>query len=296
MSALASLSSAADGPVQVAALYRFTTFDDPPALRAVILGWCADLGIRGTLLLAREGINGTVSGGEESIADLVARLRGLPGCAELEVKYSRAERHPFGKMKVKLKREIVTMNAGELDPARNAGLYVEPQDWNALIQDPDTILIDTRNDYEVAVGTFAGAKDPNIRTFSDFPAWFAREKAGWEAEGRAAPKVAMFCTGGIRCEKSTAFARGLGLEQVYHLKGGILKYLEEIPQDQSLWQGNCFVFDERVSVRHGLEPSGDRMCETCGWPYGPGEIHQCAAEGQKKAAPKGGGKFLGEDA
>lgn len=275
-SAPASCASGPASGVQVAALYRFTHFDDLPVLKARILGWCTDLGIFGTLLLAREGINGTVSGDESAIARLIQHLRGLDGCADLEAKYSWAEAHPFGRMKVKLKREIVTMNAGEVDPMRNAGVYVAPQDWNALISDPDTILIDTRNDYEVAVGTFAGAIDPAIRTFSEFPGWFAQEQARWQAEGRAAPKVAMFCTGGIRCEKSTAYARTLGLDQVYHLKGGILKYLEEIPQDQSLWQGNCFVFDERVSVGHGLVPGDDRMCAACGWPLRADEDHHCA--------------------
>ncbi len=269
-------------PIRIAALYRFARFDDPAALQQEIKLWCASLDIRGTLLLAREGINGTVSGADAAIAALVARLRGLPGCADLEVKYAWAEEHPFRKMKVKLKREIVTMNAGEVDPARNAGRYVEPQDWNALITDPDTILIDTRNDYEVAVGTFAGAINPDIQNFSEFPAWLAREQARWEEEGRAAPKVAMFCTGGIRCEKSTALARTMGLGEVYHLKGGILRYLEELPENQSLWQGNCFVFDERVSVGHGLEPSGDRMCALCGWPYGADEPHACAGKAKKK--------------
>ena len=263
-------------PIRIAALYRFARFDDPPALKTLIMGWCSELGVRGTLLLAREGINGTVSGENRHIDTLVERLRTLPGCAELEVKYAAAQEHPFGKMKVKVKREIVTMNAGDVDPSLNAGLYVEPQDWNALIADPDTIVIDTRNDYEVSVGTFAGAIDPKIRNFSEFPGWLEREKVRWTDEGRAAPRIAMFCTGGIRCEKSTALAREMGLEQVYHLKGGILKYLEEVPENQSLWRGNCFVFDERVSVRHGLGPSGDKMCASCGWPYSPDAAHECA--------------------
>lgn len=273
-------------PTRIAALYRFAHFDDPPAIRAVIAGWCAELGMRGTLLLAHEGINGTISGTEAAVEALVARLRTLPGCAGLEVKYAWAQAHPFGKMKVKVKREIVTMNAGELDPALKAGLYVEPQDWNALIADPETILIDTRNDYEVSVGTFAGAIDPKIRTFSEFPGWFAREKKRWAEEGRAAPKVAMFCTGGIRCEKSTALAREMGVEEVYHLKGGILKYLEEIPENQSLWHGNCFVFDERVSVKHGLAPSGDTMCDECGWPFGAEDDHDCVGDEGKKKPPR----------
>ena len=262
-------------PICVAALYRFARFDDPAALKEQIAGWCTELDIRGTFLLATEGINGTVSGGDEAIATLMGRLRALPGCAGLEIKYSRAPAHPFRRMKVKVKREIVTMNAGTLDPAQNAGRYIEPQDWNALITDPETILIDTRNDYEVTIGSFAGAIDPTIRNFSEFPRWFAREKERWEEEGKAAPKVAMFCTGGIRCEKSTAFARSLGVSDVYHLKGGILKYLEVIPEKDSLWRGTCFVFDERVSVGHGLAPAGDSMCPVCGWPYGAQEVHHC---------------------
>ncbi len=259
----------------VAALYRFASFDDPASLRQPLLGLCDAREICGTLLLAPEGINGTIAGDADGIAAVIAHIRALPGCAALDVKYSAAQAKPFGRMKVKVKREIVTMNAGTLDPAQNAGRYIEPQDWNALITDPETILIDTRNDYEVTIGSFAGAIDPTIRNFSEFPRWFAREKERWEEEGKAAPKVAMFCTGGIRCEKSTAFARSLGVSDVYHLKGGILKYLEVIPEKNSLWRGTCFVFDERVSVGHGLAPAGDSMCPVCGWPYGAQEVHHC---------------------
>lgn len=263
-------------PVQVAALYRFARFDDPGALCPLIRQWCDALAIRGTLLVAEEGLNGTVSGRTEDIAALVAKLESLPGCEGLEVKYSRAPEHPFGRMKVKRKREIVTMGVPGLDPAREAGLYVEPKDWNALIADPGTIVIDTRNDYEVMIGTFAGAEDPALHCFREFPAWLAERQAQWRREGGPEPKVAMFCTGGIRCEKSTALARSLGVEQVYHLKGGILRYLEEIPEEQSLWSGHCFVFDERVSVGHGLMPGNDRLCRRCGRPYAADGEHACA--------------------
>lgn len=264
-------------PFRVAALYHFTRFDDPAALRGPVMDQCRALDICGTLLLAPEGLNGTVAGEGDAVERLVGWLRALPGCAEMDVKYSTASGRPFGRMKVKLKREIVTMGVEGVDPARDAGLYVEPRDWNALLARPDIVLIDTRNDYEVAIGSFAGAINPDIRTFRQFPGWFAEQKAQWEREGRAPPVVAMFCTGGIRCEKSTAFARFLGCEEVYHLKGGILKYLEEVPADQSLWQGNCFVFDERVSVGHGLAPTQDRLCRACGHACGPDGEHVCSA-------------------
>lgn len=261
-------------PVRVAAMYRFSRFDDPAALREPLLTLCNEHGIKGTLLLAKEGINGTIAGSEEGIAAVVAYVRSLPGCAEVDVKYASTDGIPFGKMKVRLKKEIVTLGAGELDPLTHAGIYVEPQEWNALISDPDTVLIDTRNDYEVAIGTFEGAIDPHTRTFREFPAWFDDYTEQLNAEGRT-PKIAMFCTGGIRCEKSTAFARSRGIEQVYHLKGGILRYLEEIPPENSMWNGACFVFDERVSVTHGLTEGGHVMCPECGHPYAANEPHHC---------------------
>jgi UPF0176 protein len=192
--------------VQVAALYRFAAFDDPAALRAPLLVLCADAGLRGTLLLASEGINGTVAGPAGGIARLIGHIRALPGCADLDVKYSRADTMPFGQMKVRVKPEIVTLGAGALDPAANAGIHVEPRDWNALIADPDTVLIDTRNAYEVGIGSFDGALDPDTRAFREFPAWIDALAEKLEADGRR-PKIAMFCTGGIRCEKSTAYAR-----------------------------------------------------------------------------------------
>jgi len=265
-------------PFRVAALYHFTRFDDPAALRGPVSEQCRALDLCGTLLLAPEGLNGTIAGEAGKVDRLVDWLRGLPGCANMEVKYSSAQSRPFGRMKVKLKREIVTMGVEGIDPARDAGAYVDPRDWNALLARPDVVLIDTRNEYEVEIGSFAGAINPEIRNFRQFPGWFADLRARWEEEGRAPPAVAMFCTGGIRCEKSTAFARSIGCEEVYHLKGGILRYLEEVPAAQSLWRGNCFVFDERVSVGHGLAPTGDRMCRACGHAFGPDGAHICPME------------------
>lgn len=246
--------------IAVAALYRFTPLCDPGSLRAPLLAACEALGIKGTLLLAREGINGTIAGTDNALASVLGHIRALPGCGGLDVKYSSAPEMPFHRMKVRLKREIVTMGQPDIDPTLSAGHYVDPHDWNALITDPDTVLIDTRNDYEVAVGTFAGAVDPQTPSFRDFPAWF-REHRDELLEGKK--RVAMFCTGGIRCEKSTALLRAEGVEEVYHLKGGILKYLEHMREDESLWQGECFVFDERVTVRHGLERGTFKLCRAC---------------------------------
>jgi UPF0176 protein len=231
-------------------------------LRQPLAQLCCARGIKGTLLLAREGINGTIAGTDAAIEVVIAHIRGLPGCADVDVKLSRAEALPFHRMKVRIKREIVTMGQPAIDPLAEAGHYVAPEDWNALISEPDTIIIDTRNDYEVAVGTFAGAIDPHTKSFSDFPAWFRSERERLLGEGKP-PKVAMFCTGGIRCEKSTAFLKAEGVDEVYHLKGGILKYLETVPEDQSLWQGECFVFDHRVAVTHGLAPGTHEICHAC---------------------------------
>ncbi|WP_287289319.1 rhodanese-related sulfurtransferase [Mesorhizobium sp.] len=248
-------------PLRVAALYRFARLDDFEALRAPLAAFCCGRGIKGTLLLAHEGINGTVAGSEADIAALIDHLESIEGLAGLEVKYSSAAQMPFHRMKVRLKREIVTMGVGDLDPAASAGTYVAPADWNALISDVDTIVIDTRNAYEVSIGTFKGAVDPATTSFREFPAWVEQHRA--ELVGR---KVAMFCTGGIRCEKATAYVKSLGFEDVFHLKGGILKYLEEVPAEQSLWQGECFVFDERVSVSHGLVEGEAELCRACRHP------------------------------
>ncbi len=249
-------------PLTVAALYRFTAFADCASLREPLERVCRDHGVRGTLLLAPEGINGTIAGTPEAIGAVLDHIRALPECADLDVKLSTAETMPFHRMKVRIKREIVTMGEPDIDPRASVGTYVEPQDWNALIGDPETIVIDTRNDYEVAVGTFEGAIDPRTRTFRDFPAWFRSERERLLGEGKQ-PKVAMFCTGGIRCEKSTAFLKQEGVEDVYHLKGGILKYLETVPEDASLWRGECFVFDQRVTIGHGLVQGTYELCHAC---------------------------------
>ena len=248
----------------IAALYHFTRFDDPAALRGPLLDLCLANGVKGTLLLAREGLNGTIAGPREGIDAVIAHLRALPGCAGLEWKEATAEAMPFGRMKVKLKAEIVTMGQPDVDPTARVGHYVSPQEWNALISDPDVAVIDTRNDYEVAIGTFRGAVDPETRSFREFPRWWAEN-----CDKFAGKRIAMFCTGGIRCEKSTNFLLGQGINQVYHLKGGILKYLEEMPQDQSLWDGECYVFDGRVSVGHGLVPGPYDSCHACRRPLSP---------------------------
>ncbi|MCB2079384.1 MAG: rhodanese-related sulfurtransferase [Novosphingobium sp.] len=249
-------------PYCVAALYHFVPLPDFADLREPLLATCREQDVKGTLLLASEGINGTIAGSDKGIAYVIDHIRAIPGCGALEVKYSTALDMPFHRMKVRLKREIVTMGQPGVDPLAIVGTYVAPQDWNALISDPDTIVIDTRNDYEVEVGTFAGAIDPGIATFRDFPDWFEQQRETLMGEGRT-PKVAMFCTGGIRCEKSTAWLKGQGFDEVYHLKGGILRYLEEIPQEQSLWEGECFVFDERVTVGHGLVQGHYGLCRAC---------------------------------
>ena len=252
-------------PITVAALYRFAAFDEPEKLQPSLLRLCKQQGIKGTLLLAKEGINGTIAGSENAIAAVVAHIRALPGCEQLDVKYSGAREMPFYRMKVRLKKEIVTMGIDGIDPNRQVGTYVQPEDWNDLISDPDTIIIDTRNDYEVGIGTFEGAIDPKTKAFRDFPQWFRDNRAALTA-GANNPKFAMFCTGGIRCEKSTAFLKAEGIEDVYHLEGGILRYLETIPAEQSKWQGECFVFDERVSVGHGLELGDKQLCHACRHP------------------------------
>jgi UPF0176 protein len=228
------------------------------------LDLCKSRGISGTLLLAPEGINGTIAGDRAGIDTVIAHIRALPGCADFEWKESTATVPPFHRMKVRLKREIVTMGQPDVDPATTVGHYVAPADWNALIQSPDVAVIDTRNDYEVAIGTFDGAVDPQTKTFGEFPAWWEENKERFHNK-----KIAMFCTGGIRCEKSTNFLIGQGVEDVYHLKGGILKYLEEVPQEDSTWDGDCFVFDARVSVGHGLKEGPHELCYACRRPILP---------------------------
>jgi len=255
-----------DNNIVIAALYKFAPQPNFADLRAPLLACCEQAGTLGTLLLASEGLNGTIAGSREGIDAVLAHIRCLPGFEDLEHKESFDTENPFLRMKVRLKKEIVTMGVPGTDPTHIVGTYVDPQDWDALISDPDVIVIDTRNDYEVEIGTFKGAIDPDIKTFREFPDWIrARQDIKPET------KVAMFCTGGIRCEKSTAFLKEEGVQEVYHLKGGILKYLENVPaQDangnDNMWEGECFVFDDRVSVGQDLVPGPYDMCHACRHP------------------------------
>lgn len=245
----------------VAALYKFVTLEDYQARREPLLDICRELNIKGTLLLANEGINGTVAGSREGIDALLTYLKSEPRLVDLEHKESFFEEAPFYRMKVKCKKEIVTMGVDGIDPNKEKGQYVKPKDWNALVNDPDVVVVDTRNDYEVELGTFKGAVDPKTESFGEFPAYV---KANMNPE--KTPKVAMFCTGGIRCEKSTAFMLQQGFEEVYHLEGGILKYLEEVPESESTWEGDCYVFDNRVAVNHSLEQGNYDLCHGCRYP------------------------------
>lgn len=257
----------------VAALYHFTRFKDPAALRAPLKSFADAQGVKGSLLLASEGINGTIAGPHAGIIAVLEHIRALPGCKDLDWKESLSEFMPFHRLKVRLKREIVTMGQPDVDPRASVGHYVAPTDWNALISEPDVAVIDTRNHYEVAIGTFEGAIDPGTRSFRDFPHWWQENRHRFHNK-----RIAMFCTGGIRCEKSTNYLLSQGVEDVYHLKGGILKYLEDIPQEDSLWKGACFVFDQRVSVEHGLKPGPHVMCHACGHPLWPEDCQRADYE------------------
>jgi UPF0176 protein len=245
--------------VHIAALYRFARFEDPARLVAPLEEACRAESVKGTLLVSHEGINGTIAGGEAGLARALEAIRRITGLSDIDVKRSEAQAAPFLRMKVKLKREIVTIGDPTVDPLKAAGTYVEARDWNALIADPDVVLIDVRNDYEHRIGTFRGAVDPETASFSEFPA-FVRERLSASRD----KTIAMFCTGGIRCEKASAFMLQEGFANVFHLKGGILRYLEEAPEEDSLWTGGCFVFDERVAVGHGLAPDGRyTLCHGC---------------------------------
>jgi UPF0176 protein len=236
---------------KVAAFYQFTALPDFRELREPLRATCADLGLRGSVLLAREGINGTLAGSPDAIGELVGLLRDgslFDGRLDnLELKFSTAAAMPFRRLKVRLKKEIVTLGDPAADPTRQVGIYVDAADWNALIAAPETVVIDTRNAFEVAMGTFSGAIDPGIEHFGQFKDFATRHLD--PAQHR---KIAIFCTGGIRCEKASAYLLARGFTEVYHLKGGILKYLEGVPEAESRWRGDCFVFDERVALGHGL--------------------------------------------
>ena len=262
-------------PFRVAALYHFSKISEPLALQPTLLRMCQQNQIRGTLLLANEGINGTIAGPDHNVDKVIQYIKEWEGFGALEVKYSMSVNGAaFHHMRIKVKPEIVTMGKPDIDPVLGNGTYVEPKDWNALISRPDVALIDTRNDYEVMIGKFKGAINPETETFKDFPSWAERLVSDKSTSEPIAPKaMAMYCTGGIRCEKATAYMKKLGVQEVYHLKGGILKYLEEVPEAQSMWEGECFVFDERVGIKHGLELGEYISCHACGRGVSP--------EGQK---------------
>lgn len=248
-------------PFIVCALYKFVALDDCTSLRQPLLDFMRERNIKGTLLLASEGINGTVAGTREAIDQLLQRLKSDPRFADLDHKESVDDVNPFYRTKVRLKKEIVTLGVAGIDPRHTVGTYVEPKDWNALISDPETLLIDTRNDYEIGIGTFKNAVNPETESFREFPGYVRKNLAPTQQK-----KVAMFCTGGIRCEKSTAYLKEQGFENVYHLKGGILNYLETVPEEESLWEGECFVFDNRVAVGHALVKGTYDQCHACRMP------------------------------
>ena len=245
----------------ICALYKFTRLDDFEEIQGPLKIFLESLNIRGTLLLAKEGVNGTIAGDNDSIMKSLDYLQKDGRLAGLEYKLSYSEKPPFKRLKVKLKKEIVTLGVSNIDPIFSSGTYVKPADWNELINDPDVVLIDTRNNYEFEIGSFKGSINPNTETFREFPAYTKNNLEKYRDK-----KIAMFCTGGIRCEKSTAYLKSKGFENVFHLQGGILKYLEEIKEDESLWEGECFVFDDRVAVKHNLELGKYDQCHACRFP------------------------------
>lgn len=253
-------------PIVVAAFYHFAPLDDYEAMRQPLLAFCQKLGLKGSILLAREGVNSTLSGSRDAVDAILAHLKSDPRLEGLEHKESYHDTQPFGRMKVRLKKEIVRMGLEELDITKR-GDYVAGKDWDALISDPEVVVIDTRNDYEVKIGTFEGAVNPGTRFFRHFPDWVKKH-----LDPNKHKKVAMFCTGGIRCEKSTSLLKNMGFEGVYHLKGGILQYFEDTQNANGKWQGDCFVFDDRVAVNAELEPSGASICPSCNTPYTTDEL------------------------
>ena len=251
----------------VAALYHFTRIKDPVAKRYPLLSLCRSQGVRGTVLLATEGINGTIAGTPEGIASVIDHLEGWPEVDNLEVKYSFSNENSFKRLKVKIKNEIVTIRKPEINTPLDVGKYVQPAEWNDLITREDVLLVDTRNNFEFKIGRFSNAIEPGTDSFHEFPDW--ADKLASRPDKPSA--VAMYCTGGIRCEKATAYMKQVGFDEVYHLKGGILKYLEVIPEDESLWEGECFVFDGRVSLKHGLKEGNYELCYGCQFPISPSD-------------------------
>lgn len=252
----------------VTTFYRFTKLEDHASMQGAIDACCQKHDVRGIILLANEGINATIAGTREGVMAVLDFLREDSRLADLQWKESSASKQPFRKMRVRLKKEIVTMGVPDVDPTQLAGTYVSPEDWNELISDPEVIVIDTRNDYEVEIGSFERAINPDLQSFGQLPEWLESQ-----LDVDTQPRVAMFCTGGIRCEKSTALLKQAGIKEVYHLDGGILKYLERIPEAESLWKGQCFVFDERVSVGHGLEVGEYELCRACRYPIQESDKH-----------------------
>ncbi|UCE88168.1 MAG: rhodanese-related sulfurtransferase [Pseudomonadota bacterium] len=251
----------------VAAFYKFVQLSDCEKLRQLLADECARHGVLGTILLAAEGINGTIAGNPNAVRAVLHYLRSDPRLGDLKHKESDATEPPFYRMKVRLKKEIVTMGVAGVDPRERVGTYVNPADWNALIDDPEVLLLDTRNEYETAVGTFDGAVDPRIASFREFPTWIREH-----LDPAKHKKVAMFCTGGIRCEKATSFLLSEGFEEVFHLQGGILRYLEQVPEQSSKWQGECFVFDNRVSLGHHLQQGSHTQCHACRHPLSKADL------------------------
>ena len=270
--ALQRLGVAGEDGFVIAALYKFVDLPDYRDWQPVLQALCEAGGIRGTLLLADEGINGTICARRDGIGRVLDWIEAEPRLDGLSLKFSAAPNQAFLRMKVRLKREIVTMGRPEISPARSTGTYVEPRDWNSLVDDPDVMVIDTRNAYETAIGTFDGAVDPQTDSFREFPKWAAQ----LAADPDRPKKLAMFCTGGIRCEKASALMQDMGFDEVYHLKGGILKYLEDVPQADSRWQGECFVFDSRVAVDHALQPGAYDMCHACRMPLSDADREHAA--------------------
>jgi UPF0176 protein len=258
---------------KVAALYRFVALHHLEDLQVRLKTHCDDLGVCGTLLIAPEGVNGTIAGSHQAIDDMIDILDQLCDVRQGEVKYASASAKPFRRMKVRIKKEIITMRTDKAKPEEIVGTYVDPKDWNDIISDPDMIVLDTRNDYEIAIGTFENAINPDIKVFTEFAPYVEAN-----LDPKKHKKIAMFCTGGIRCEKASSYMLNQGFENVYHLKGGILKYLEEIPEEQSLWKGDCFVFDRRVGVGHGLKEGRYDMCYSCGWPLTYEEVRHPSYE------------------
>ena len=245
----------------VATLYKFINLPDCNELQTTLLSYCQSQRIKGTILLAQEGINGTIAGSRQQIDNFLTFIRSDSRFADLEYKESYTEIPPFERLKIRLKPEIVTLGLPEVDPNEKVGTYVEPENWNDLISNPEVIVIDTRNDYEISIGTFKGAENPQTQTFRDFPDYVKQN-----LDSHKHKKVAMFCTGGIRCEKASSYLISQGFQEVYHLKGGILKYLEEIPPEESLCEGECFIFDQRITVSHNLETGNQELCFGCGYP------------------------------